>query len=225
MMKRLVTAALLAVMCAGGAASADNGALQLQTLPPLEPITREEAQPTKKPDQSIKNNAMQVPSPGKASVIRAIVVNCESFVSLRARPSSDSERLLKVPRGEHVEILSNEAHLSDKDYFVEARYKGQTGYIMIEYLDAFMEAGNPMLQLSASPGAKGEVYARTSTDDIVMRGGPGTSYENLGLLFGGEMADYLGDSREDKNGWEWYHCRHLGVECWISSRYTKLRIY
>lgn len=57
------------------------------------------------------------------------VVNCEEWVSLRAKPSTSSARLAKVPLGETV---TNCRAYSDR--FTSCEYQGQSGYILTEYL-------------------------------------------------------------------------------------------
>ena len=58
------------------------------------------------------------------------VVNCESYVSLRAEPSTKAERLAKVSLGETV----TNCHWYDND-FIYCEYDGQSGYILAEYLE------------------------------------------------------------------------------------------
>ena len=62
----------------------------------------------------------------------ARVVNCASFVSLRATPDTSAKRLDKVPLGAYV-IAKGSA----SNGFVKAEYKGQTGYILAKYLTKY----------------------------------------------------------------------------------------
>ena len=157
--------------------------------------------------------------------ILGCIVNCSEFVSLREYASTGAARITKVPKGAFVRILSNATWKdpSSGKFFINCEFNGQQGYIAIEYLDALIEQDNPLLQTTVPYGTGAVVTANDPTDDIVLRFGPGTSYENCGMLFGGEILEYLGGTDLDKNNRVWYQCRHLGQICWISSQYTKIR--
>ena len=73
-------------------------------------------------------------------------------------------------------------------------------------------------------GAEGTVSAVNRGTDLILRAGPGTGYDALGLLFGGEVLGYLGDAKRDGSGTCWYHCSHYGEECWISAKFTALTL-
>ena len=152
----------------------------------------------------------------------AVVVNCSEFVSLRAAPSTRAQRMARVPLGAHVTLLSRAAYRDGDDTFMLSLYQGMTGYILIDYLDVIIDSANPLLQTRVPADAAGYVTASGRGDDLVMRAGPGTEYGILGILFGGEVATYTGETRAASNGRPWYHCLHLGQDCWISSRYSVL---
>jgi len=57
------------------------------------------------------------------------VVNCESYVSLREKPSTDAERLKKIPYGDSVGFIEK-----SKNGFYKVKYGGSTGYVLSEYL-------------------------------------------------------------------------------------------
>lgn len=58
--------------------------------------------------------------------------------------------------------------------------------------------------------------------DSWIRSGPGLSYERLGLLGEGDLAEYLGSTSADNRGVDWYYVRFGSVTGWVSSRYTVL---
>lgn len=58
------------------------------------------------------------------------VVNCNEWVSLRAEPSVDSERLSKIPWGAEVRFV-REA----ENGFKYVAYRGQLGYVPNEYVE------------------------------------------------------------------------------------------
>jgi len=61
-----------------------------------------------------------------------IVVNCDSWVSLRSKPSTKASRLAKVPKGEILDAFE-----CDNSKFYECDYDGQTGYILKKYLQLY----------------------------------------------------------------------------------------
>lgn len=60
----------------------------------------------------------------------ARVAYCEEWISLRAQPSTESQRLATVPLGAVILITDR----YDDGYFVSAEYNGQRGYVLKEYL-------------------------------------------------------------------------------------------
>lgn len=69
---------------------------------------------------------------GVSSVMQ--VVNCNSYVSLRAKTDTQSARLVKVYLGELVTDCE-----SATNGFVKCRYDGQTGFILAKYLQTTSE--------------------------------------------------------------------------------------
>ena len=155
--------------------------------------------------------------------VQAEVVNCKTGVSLRSQPSTKASLLCEVPLGEWVAVYGNEAYSGNDRWFVEAAYKGQKGYICIEYLDVILPEALSY-QRDYLKGLDGTVCAVNRGTDLILRDGPGTGYDSLGLLFGGEVLGYLGEAKQDGSGTCWYHCSHYGESCWISARYTALTL-
>ena len=56
------------------------------------------------------------------------IVNCDSWVTLRARPSTSADTVTRVPWGASVEAY----HYNSQ--FAECYYKGMHGYILLDYL-------------------------------------------------------------------------------------------
>lgn len=130
---------------------------------------------------------------------------------LLSRPSTNAKSLTVISGNETVLVLSNTAYNESNEYYVHVRYGEYEGYLRIRVLDTL-----PPESVHA-PRSTTTVQAKDETDDLLLRSGPGTGYEVIGYLFGGERLDYLG---EQKNGW--YHCSHYGDDCWISNRYVNL---
>ncbi len=165
------------------------------------------------------------PAPGRIDglqfPIQGVVVNCKSYVTLRAEPSARAAELARAPLGAAVSLYSNAALYDGSRYFVEAGYDGKRGYMCVEYIDAVLPQG---LQdwVVGHPGVSGTVRAANAGTELILRNGPGSRFENLGLLFGGEVLGYLGQAQQDAGGTCWYRCSHYGEECWISAKYTVL---
>ena len=65
-----------------------------------------------------------------AEIEGAHVVNCDAWVSLRARPKTSAARLIKVPYGAQL----SEAYYVENG-FVHCFYGGLEGYILSRYVD------------------------------------------------------------------------------------------
>ncbi len=155
--------------------------------------------------------------------VQAEVVNCKTGVSLRSAPSTKATLLAEAPLGAIVTLYSNAAYQGGDRWFVDAAYNGQRGYICIEYLDVILPDGLHFRRDDLK-GTAGTVSALNRGTDLIMRAGPGTGFDNLGLLFGGEVLGYLDEARQDASGTCWYRCSYYGSECWISAKYTVLTL-
>lgn len=69
--------------------------------------------------------------------------------------------------------------------------------------------------------SSGDVVVGVSGDSFV-RSGPGLGYGKLGVLYNGQSATYLDQTRYDNRGVAWYLIRWYGDEGWVSSRYTEI---
>ena len=65
-----------------------------------------------------------------------------------------------------------------------------------------------------------EVYA--AYGDTKVRTGPGLGYSEIGTLYKGQSATYMGDVSYDSRGVAWYSVLWHGNYSWVSSRYTEL---
>ena len=165
------------------------------------------------------------PPAEQAFALQAVVRRCNSYVSLRSDPDSASSQLARVPKNEWVTILSDMTWKSGDGYFVRCSYQGQVGYMLVMYLDASITPDLTCVQTTVPKNAAGKVYIPAPEDDVILREGPGTNYGIVGLLFGGEVAEWLGQSRPDGSGRTWYYVRHMGRESWVSSSYTALTVF
>lgn len=185
------------------------------------------ASPTQAPLPALESrpegDAEDADAAGIVYPVQAEVVNCKAGVSLRSAPSTKASLLCEVPLGALVQVHSNAAWSGNDRWFVEASYNGQRGFICIEYLDILLP-DELNYNREYLRGTDGTVSAVNRGTDLILRSGPGTGYDSLGLLFGGEVLGYLGEARRDGSGTCWYFCSHYGEECWISAKYTVLTL-
>ena len=153
----------------------------------------------------------------------AHIYNCNEFVTLRSRPSTKAAELEKLYLGEEIQILSREPHPDgDWDFILVESMAGRIGYVLLNYVmlnhDSWYYS-----QLDDTYGIGfGTVTSKDSEYHSNLRSGPGTKYDSIGYLFGGEAVPYLGRKEKDKNGREWYCCEVDGQACWISSKVAKV---
>lgn len=96
--------------------------------------------------QGVGSAALQpVVTPQPQSTLGTLhVVNCENWVSLRKKPDSSSERLVKVPLGAYVTNCEPE-----NDEYIYCEYAGKKGYIQSIYLEK--ASAEAQMQLNATP--------------------------------------------------------------------------
>ena len=62
----------------------------------------------------------------------------------------------------------------------------------------------------------------TTTGDVNLRSGPGLDYGSLGTVRKGAVLEYLGQTRTDERGVDWYRVSTGATEGWVSSKYAEL---
>ena len=98
------------------------------------------------------------------------VVNCDEWVSLRTSPSTQSDRVTKVPLGASVQ-----AYDCKDDRFYYCEYQGARGYILREYLSAANAsvpagAGDAAASPAAAPAVRyAEMWAAAAKDRTILQ--------------------------------------------------------
>ena len=77
---------------------------------------------------SSKSSTFTAPKSGGEHLGTRYVINCDNWVSLRAKPSTSAERVARVPKGAAVDAYTYNST------FTECDYNGAHGYILNEYL-------------------------------------------------------------------------------------------
>ena len=92
------------------------------------------------------------------------VVNCEEWVSLRAKPDTQSERLNKVPLGAQVTAWD-----VGSDSFYRCQYQDASGYILKKYLQLVPVIGDAARAWAALSGDDSMVEGLQSMDERYQR--------------------------------------------------------
>jgi len=70
------------------------------------------------------------------------VVNCNSYITLRAMPMTSAEALARVPLGAEFDAIYYNAYDSyDPDAFAFVRYNGQYGWVLWRYIESIYQYG------------------------------------------------------------------------------------
>jgi len=105
---------------------------------------------------------------------RMKVVNCEEWVSFRAKPDGKAKRLAKIPLGATVENCARE---NEKFTYVE--YDGRSGFVLSEYLQP-AEAEKMHL---------GNLVVINCTDYVNMRAEPGVESKRIARVPAGALVE------------------------------------
>lgn len=130
---------------------------------------------------------------------------------LRKLPGEYGAQISLFPEGATASYLgrSSEDELGVTWYL--ASYRGRTGWVSAKFV-SFPGTRDRYSEYVVSNG--GSTYIRSSAS---------TDAKELGGMPKGSTADYLGETRVDMNGREWYKVRFQGVTGWVSARYTELQ--
>lgn len=107
--------------------------------------------------------ALSAAAQGEA-IGRMEIVNCEEWVSFRAKPDVNAKRLEKIPLGATVENCT-----AANDRFIYAEYNGRGGYILSEYLQP----------AKAEKMFLGDLTVTNCTDYVNMRAQPDTNAKRV----------------------------------------------
>jgi len=135
--------------------------------------------------------------------------------NVRSGPSLSHSIVTTVYKGD---VLTGTGSVSSDSRGVDwysVRVNGKEGWVSSGYASLSGYSGS-----SSYSSSSGTVVA--TDGDTNVRTGPGLSYSQLGTLYRGSSATYLGDSSVDDRGVRWYKVRYNGKTGWVSSKYTTL---
>lgn len=131
------------------------------------------------------------------------VVNCSSWVTLRARPNTSAASVMKVPLGARVEAYYYNSQ------FTECYYQGEHGYILSTYLSDG-DSGSSASRSSDYLGKRTIVNCR---EFVTLRKYASTSAPTVTKVARGQVVDaYYYDG-------EFCRCFYNGLEGYILSYY------
>ncbi|BAL84871.1 hypothetical protein SELR_pSRC100640 (plasmid) [Selenomonas ruminantium subsp. lactilytica TAM6421] len=127
------------------------------------------------------------------------VVNCESWISLRAYASTDAPVIAKIPLGDMVNIIDDNDPCYQKMIFAHVRYHGNTGYALYSYLTPHctlyrVANCNEWISLRSAPSADAAVITRIPLGEyvrFVKAGSNGYYYVYYKGNLGYALAEYL----------------------------------
>ena len=126
------------------------------------------------------------------------VVNCDSWVTLRSRPSTHADTVSRVPKGASVEVYACNSE------FYECYYLGMHGYILTAYLSGGGGGGMDYL---------GTRYIVNCDEFVTLRARPSTSSAAITRVARGQKVEAY-----YYNG-TFCYCRYKNMEGYILSKY------
>ena len=137
-------------------------------------------------------------------------------VNVRSGPGNSYTDLYTLVRGETVTYTGESAYDSAGVKWYKVQYYSYgTGWVSSAYSTVY---GTP----SSSLPSFGLSYVQAEDGDVNIRNTPNLTGKDLGTMYKGETATYLGQSSTDDRGVVWYYVNYDGTVGWVSSRYSKL---
>ena len=124
-------------------------------------------------------------------------VTTNGSLNMREKASTSSSILTRLPSGTKVLVLA------DSGSWYKIAYNGMIGYVSDDYL-----------ALSATMDVKAGSAKVTSSSNLRLRSGPGTSYDTLTKLSNGAIAEILGVSKG------WIKVKYQSYTGYLSAEYV-----
>lgn len=146
------------------------------------------------------------PSLAEEAALGSVVA--ETDVNVRNGPGTDFEVVGLLKAGEKAEVVA----LDDSQKWVGIKYAAAqdgTGWVSADFVsrpEAMQDVPTP------NPDAA----SVTADANVNIRAGPGTNYEQVGVLNAGESAAVLGKSSDG----QWWQISIAGGQGWVSSQYV-----
>lgn len=148
------------------------------------------------------------------------IVNADSYISVRTGPGTEYDAVGKAYNGQLFQYMDETVNKYSKKWY-KILFDGQERWVYHEYAE--------LLNTSATVKSKGVVRVdklkNTDGNHLHVRNGPGVNYNEIGLVFYGEVLDYL--ETETVNGVPWFHITYINaggqqVDGWICGLYASV---
>lgn len=130
---------------------------------------------------------------------------------LRKQPGDSGAQIALFPEGATASDLGRSSEDARGVTWYQVSYRGKTGWVSAKFV-AFPGASDRYSEYVVSNGGASYIRSSASTDA-----------KDLGGMPKGATGAYLGETRLDMNGREWYKVRYQGITGWVSARYTELQ--
>lgn len=139
-------------------------------------------------------------------------------VNVRTGPGLNYKSIGNAVKGNSLTYLGSTSNDSRGIAWYMVSFKGGTGWVSSTFATLNSYSGSSSSSGSSYYGS----YVKATSGDTNLRTGPGLNYSDIGTMFKGESATYLGSTSYDSRGVAWHHVSFEGKTGWVSSRYTTL---
>ena len=134
-------------------------------------------------------------------------VTTTGSVNLRSGPGLDYASRMTI--GEGVTLTYDRTQRDDRGVtWYHVSYSGRAGWVSSMYTRRGGASADRRVQLTGSAN---------------VRSGPGLDYGAIGTVDEGTTLTWLGSTRKDERGVQWYNVSYRGESGWVSSRYARLK--
>ena len=139
-------------------------------------------------------------------------------VNIRSNAGTSYKVLGSMPSGAYGTCMGMAAKDSRGVVWYKVKYNGVTGWVSSRYSKVTNSKDSGSSGGSGSSGDSVKVVG----GDVTIRAKADKTSSKLGYIAEGKTATYLGKTRTDSRGVQWYYISYNGIKGWVSSRYTRL---
>ena len=139
-------------------------------------------------------------------------------VNIRSNAGTSYKVLGSMPSGAYGTCMGMAAKDSRGVIWYKVKYNGVTGWVSSRYSKVTNSKDSGSSGGSSSSGDSVKVVG----GDVTIRSKADKTSSKLGYIAEGKTATYLGKTRTDSRGVQWYYISYNGIKGWVSSRYTRL---
>ncbi|MBN9388441.1 MAG: C40 family peptidase [Chloroflexi bacterium] len=145
----------------------------------------------------------------------AKIVNTDGDgVNLRQQASSGSSVLAVLTENTVVTSLGGPFTDKQNNSFFRVDFKGTSGYVSIAYV------GSAPADAVTSGGGGNLKVTNTDGDPVRFRSGPGKTFDQVGLVYEGQVVKALSSAVKDDDGDKWFRIETNGKVGYVSSLYV-----